>query len=175
MFAEWTDPRWLRRLRAVGWVARFTSHIPPGQFARYLAVGLWNTVFGYSTFAALTALLDPVVPHSYIPACVLSNLLNITVAFLGYKRFVFRTQGHYLREWFRCVVVYGSGMVMGLAVLPVLVFALRHGAGLGRSAPYVAGALLTILGVAYSFLGHRNYSFRSAPIEPPSASGEAAG
>ena len=34
--------------------------------------------------------------------------LGITVAFLCYKHFVFRTKGNYLKEWLRCFAVYGS-------------------------------------------------------------------
>src|ERR1022692_5119661 len=73
------------------WSTELTRHIPPGQFGRYLLVGAWNTLFGYGTFALFTAVLNPVVPHSYILASLLSSLLNITVAYLGYKWFVFKT------------------------------------------------------------------------------------
>ena len=39
--------------------ARLTSHIPPAQFSRYTLVGIWNTIFGYGSYAALTALFMP--------------------------------------------------------------------------------------------------------------------
>ena len=103
-----------------------TRHIPPGQFARYLVVGVWNTAFAYATFAFFTAILDKVVPQSYMLASVLSSLINISVSFLGYKWFVFKTKGNYLREWIRCVGVYGGNILFGLAVLPVMVYGLRH-------------------------------------------------
>lgn len=151
----------MNRLLNIAWVARLTSHIPPTQFGRYLLIGAWNTLFGYASFAALTAALAPVVPHSYMPAMLLSSPLNITVAFLGYKWFVFKTKGNYLKEWVRCLVVYGSSMAIGLVALPLLVAVLRYGAGLGRPAPYVAGALMTAFGVVYNFLGHKKFSFRA--------------
>ena len=143
------------------WTAKFTQHIPPGQFGRYLLVGLWNTVFGYGTFALLTAVLNPIVPHSYIWASLLSSLLNITVAFLGYKWFVFKTRGNYLREWARCIAVYSGGIVFGLVMLPVLVLVIRHNTHFVAEAPYIAGAILTAVVVVYSFLGHKKFSFRS--------------
>ena len=43
-------------------------HIPRGQLVRYLVVGVWNTAFGYATFAAFTALLTDVVPAPYLAA-----------------------------------------------------------------------------------------------------------
>lgn len=141
-------------------LSRLTSHIPPGQFGRYLLVGVWNTAFGYSTFAALTALLKPYVPQSYMLGAVLSNLLNISVAFLGYKWFVFKTKGNYLREWARCLAVYGSGMVVGLAALPIVVWVIHRTTTFDRQAPYLAGAVVTVFGVIYNFLGNKRFSFR---------------
>jgi len=63
------------------WSARLTRHIPPGQFGRYLPVGAWNTLFGYGSFAFFTAILSPMIPHSYIAASLISSLLNISVSF----------------------------------------------------------------------------------------------
>src|SRR5579862_8160651 len=102
-------------------IAPLTRHIPPGQFGRYLLVGAWNTLFGYGSFAFFTAILSPLIPHSYIAACVISSLLNISVSYLGYKWFVFKTKGHYLREWVRCVGIYSGGILFSVVALPVLV------------------------------------------------------
>src|ERR1700722_2461010 len=89
-----------------------TKHIPPAQLFRYLLVGAWNTVFGYTCFFFITRGLSHVMPHySYIAANLLSNILSITVAFLGYKWFVFRTKGNYLREWMRSLIVYSSAIL----------------------------------------------------------------
>ena len=147
-------------LRLIPWLDRLTRHVPPGQFFRYLVVGGWNTLFGYGTYALFTALLMPRVRFGYIYASVFSSLLNITVAYLGYKFFVFKTQGNYLAEWFRCILVYGSGIVPGVILLPVLVEGLHYGFHLERSGPYIAGALLMGLTVLYSFFGHKHFSFR---------------
>jgi len=137
------------------------SHIPPGQFGRYLLVGLWNTFFGYGLYAALTAILTPRVPYAYMLASALSSILNITVAFLGYKWFVFKTKDNYLREWCRCVAVYGSSTLLNLLLLPPVVWGLRR-AGMDRGAPYAAGALLMGFGIVYGFLGHKKFTFRTA-------------
>jgi len=149
------------------WAQRIFSHIPPGQFGRYLAVGAFNTAFGYGVYAAFTALLTPYVPFAYVAASVLANFVNITVAFLNYKLLIFKTQGNYLREWARCVVVYSGGMVASVVFLPVFVFLLRHFLNLGRYSPYVAGAILTALTVVASFLGHKHYSFAASRSRIP--------
>ena len=159
------------------WRSRFAKHMPPGQFARYLMVGVWNTVFGYSLYALFTAMLTPRLRFAYLYASVFSNLIAITVAYLGYKFFVFKTQGNYVVEWFRCILVYGSGILPGLVLLPLLVGGLHYGFHLDRSAPYIAGGLWTGLTVLYSFFGHKHFSFRvpddaahdaaTIEVEPP--------
>lgn len=134
-------------------------HFPPGQFARYLVVGLVNTAFGYSTYAALTALLTPHIPFAYMAASLISTLTNITCAFFYYKLFVFRTRGNYLREWVRCVLVYGTSVLIGTAALPFIVLAIRSFTPAGAAAPYIAGACLMAANALAGFLGHKNFSF----------------
>jgi putative flippase GtrA len=143
------------------WFHRLASHIPREQFGRYLLAGVWNTLFGYGAYAALTAVLAPAVSRSYIPASIIAAPLNITVSYLSYKWFVFRTRGNYLHEWTRCFIVYGSAIFLGIILLPLLVFLVRLLTGFDRAAPYIAGALLMGSNVIYSFLGHKNFSFRS--------------
>lgn len=131
---------------------------PAAQFGRYLVVGVCNTLFAYGSYAGLTALLTNRVAGAYVVASMISIPVNITFTFLCYKWFVFKTVGNYLQEWLRCIVVYGSGSLVGTALLPLFVYALR-GMGFGRSSPYVAGAALTAVTAMLSFLGHKKFSF----------------
>jgi putative flippase GtrA len=137
-----------------------TKHVPPGQLGRYLLTGAWNTLFGYGTFALFTALLAPLGRQSYIFAVIPSTVINVTVAFFGYKLFVFKTKGNYFREWCKCVAVYSSSIVLGMVLLPILVFVIRHRFGYETQAPYIAGALLGVITVIVSFFGHKHISFR---------------
>ena len=149
-------------LQKIPGISRLTSHIPPAQFGRYLMVGVFNTAFGYSSYAVLTFLLTPHIAYAYVVAGVISNLLNITIAFLNYKWFVFKTKGNYLREWLRCLLVYSGGIALGAALLPPAVFFIRHLTSFDTSAPYIAGALLMGLNVIISFAGHKKFSFGGA-------------
>jgi putative flippase GtrA len=145
--------------RHARWIQWITNHFPPGQFGRYLVVGVVNTAFGYGSYAVLTALLTPHIRFAYIVASIVANFLAITFSFLNYKWFIFKTRGNYLREWSRCMVVYGGTMLLGTAILPVLVFLVRHLTAADRSAPYIAFALLTGASTLGGFLGHKNFSF----------------
>jgi putative flippase GtrA len=129
------------------------------QFSRYLLVGGFNTVFGYSLFALFNWFFAG-VSYGYMYASFLASLIAITVAFLGYKWFVFHTRGNYLMEWVRCAGVYGSSMAIGLVGLPILVPILRGHMQHPERASYIAAALLTVITVIFSFVGHKNISFR---------------
>lgn len=136
------------------------SHKSFLQLVRYLLVGGFNTAFGYGLFALLNWSFTGLGSYSYMYAAVLSNLIAITVAFLGYKWFVFRTRGNYLIEWIRCLGVYGSSMLISLAGLAVLVPVLRRGLHRPELASYIAAAIMMVVTVILSFLGHKNISFR---------------
>jgi putative flippase GtrA len=129
-------------------------------------------------------------------ASIIATPLNITVAYLGYKFLVFRTHGNYLREWLKCFAVYGTSMIPGLIALSALTRLLQtifhhhsaslhatltaaeshlHGTPLtilqhiatGKAmAGYIAGAIVMAFSTIYSFLGHKNVTFRKPQSMP---------
>ena len=174
----------------------FASLFPGGQFVRYLCVGAFNTFFGYGTFVVVLSLLNEVTPQRFlyltvILASVISTPFNITVAYFGYKFFVFRTKGNYLSEWLKCFAVYGTSMIPGLVALSALTRLLqtvihRHAISLhaflgsveghlggkplallqhiatGKAmAGYIAGAIVIGVSTIYSFIGHKNVTFKA--------------
>jgi putative flippase GtrA len=183
---------------------RLAGLFPGGQFARYLCVGVFNTVFGYITFVVALTLLNRILPGrllylTVILASIVSNPLSITVAYFGYKFFVFRTKGNVLREWLKCFAVYGTSMIPGLVALSALTKYLqstihRHALWLhvqlaaveqhltGRAlavvqhaatgkamAGYIAGAVVIAVSTIYSFIGHKNITFRQKTAPAQSA------
>ena len=108
-----------------GRLQRLVNLFPPGQFVRYLYIGVFNTFFGYISFAVTLTLLNALVPArllylTVILASILPTPLNITVAYFCYKFLVFRTKGNYLGEWLKCFAVYGTGMIPSLVALSAL-------------------------------------------------------
>lgn len=130
------------------------------QFMTFLAVGAGNTLFGFASYAALTFLLDGLVPFHYVAASLAASVVNVTVSFLAYKWVVFRTRGNYFSEWLRAIVVYGSTIVFGAASLPPLVFLAEHMLPRPELAPYLAGAALIVGQAMVSFFAHRRFTFR---------------
>jgi putative flippase GtrA len=141
-----------------------TASRPRLQFLRYIVVGAFNTLFSYGVFALLTWLMRGLGSYSYMYAAVLSNFVAISVAFLGYKWFVFRTKGNYLIEWIRCFGVYGTSALIGIGGLPVLVTILRRLLPNPNSAPYLAAAIITVVSMVFSFFGHKNVSFKQRQV-----------
>jgi putative flippase GtrA len=142
------------------WLARLLPGADPAQAIRFLLVGVWNTLFGYATYAAFTYLFTGHIPYPYVVASVVAYFVNTSVAYLFYKFFVFKTKGNYLREYARCFTVYGVGFLIGSASLPVLVAILNPLVANRASAPYIAGLIIMGANVIYSYLGHRWFTFR---------------
>jgi putative flippase GtrA len=162
------NPHWLMKFRLIAWLA---GHFPPGLFLRYLLVGVWNTVVGFSIYALITYYLTKThLPAAYMYSVAPSCFINITMAFFLYKWFVFRTKGNYWREYRRTMAVYWSLFIPAMLILPVLVNLLRWLFHMGAAAPYVANALLTVVGVIYNFLGYKKYSFKQIVVASPDAS-----
>jgi putative flippase GtrA len=145
-------------------IRNLTQHIPPGQFLRYLVVGAFNTVFGYASFMLFTWIfvrLAPTQPAMMTSvAYAVSAFVNISASFLGYKWFVFRTKGNYLLEYSRSFSVYLPTIAVSAVAIAPLTALLRRATPFPQQAPYVAGAILLVITVVLSFLGHRHISFR---------------
>jgi putative flippase GtrA len=145
-------------------IDNLTRHIPPGQFLRYIVVGAWNTIFGYGCFMLFTWFFIHLYPAKPVTmtsvAYVFAAFVNISVSFLGYKWFVFRTKGNYLLEYLRSFSVYLPTLAISAVAIAPLTVLLRRTTPFPQEAPYVAGAILLVITVVLSFLGHRHVSFR---------------
>lgn len=153
-------------------IRRIAQHIPPGQLVRYLVVGAWNTLFGYGCFFFFVHLFLQVMPTqpslAASVASVVGTVVNITVSFTGYKLFVFRTKGNFLREYARSFIVYLPTLLLSaVAIAPLTALLRRVLHAHAQQAPYIAGAILAFITVVISFFGHKHISFRDRPAAPP--------
>jgi putative flippase GtrA len=139
--------------------------VPAGEVLRFLLVGASNTLFSYALYAGCVSAYSHFFPTLGKPiivdlASITSKPIGITVAFLGYKHFVFRTHGNYLKEWLRCFAVYGVSTPVELLILPLatkafLVFSITH-----VYAPYLAGIVNSVVIAGYSYFAHKKFSFK---------------
>jgi len=118
---------------------------------RYLLVGVFNTVFGYALSLMVYHFLQKDV--SIIVIGIMINMISITVAFLGYKLFVFKSTGNWFHEYFRCYVTYGFSAVLGIAL--IWLFVEKWGWVF-----WFSQGLIIVLSTVISYFMHRHFTFR---------------
>jgi len=119
---------------------------------RFLAVGVWNTVFGYAAFLALYRLSTFLNVH-YMISLIASHLLSITNAYLSNKRFVFQGGDKIsLMEYLRFSSFYGAAFSANLLLLPAMVSLLHVRL-------ILAQGIITIGTIAAGYAWHSRISF----------------
>ena len=117
---------------------------------RYLAVGGLNTGVGYFVSLFLYYSLNRSLHIIYIG--LIASVVCISFSFLTYKMLVFQTTGNWLREYFRCYLVYGAATVLGIVLLWLLV-------DVWKMPFWLAQALIMTSTVFFSYIGHSRFSF----------------
>jgi putative flippase GtrA len=151
--------------QAQGAFAALRRVLPGGEVIRFLMVGVFNTAFSLALYSGLVIVFGRMLPGYGKPLIVdiafaISTPIAITVAFLCYKHFVFRTKGNYLREWLRCFAVYSVSFPMGLVILPTVTHLLLRLALTHNSAPFLAGLVNSLCIACYSYFAHKKFSFK---------------
>lgn len=151
--------------KAHGLFAAMRRVLPAGEVIRFLLVGGFNTVFSIALAYVFIFPVEFLFPKLHRAAdTTIANYaalpIAITVAFLFYKWFVFRTRGNYLKEWLRVFAVYGVSLPFPVVVIPVAtsLFLSLH------LNPHLASllALISNSGViaCYSYFAHKKFSFK---------------
>ena len=151
--------------KAHGPFAAIRRVLPAGEVIRFLMVGVSNTLFSLGFYSLCVIMYGHLFPNYGMPliadiASITSKPICITVAFLCYKHFVFRTHGNYLKEWLRCFAVYGVSTPAELVILPVATTVFLHIALLHAYAPFLAGVVNSVIIALYSYFAHKKFSFK---------------
>jgi putative flippase GtrA len=128
-------------------VRKYLEHKP----LRYLLAGGWNTIFGYGVGVGLYTLLAGKLHITLIAA--FANIIAITMSFLIYKLFVFKTPGNWLLEYGRSYIVYGGMAIFGIILIWIFVDILGWRI-------WYAQALVILVTVGASYLGHKFFTFK---------------
>ena len=121
------------------------------QRVAFLAVGGFNTVFGFVCFAGFLAILGQGL---YLVALVCAYVIATLVAFVLYRFVVFRVRGHVLADLWRFLTVYISQLAVNFVLLFVLVSIVHMRPVL------LAQVLIAIVTTLISWTGHKYFSFR---------------
>jgi putative flippase GtrA len=149
----------------IGPLATMRRFMPRGEAVRFLMVGACNTAVALVLFWSFGGLFTRLFPHlSPIwvadAAQICSTPISITFSFLGFKHFVFKTKGNYIKEWLRCFAVYSVTIPASLFIIALAtkLFLLTP-----LPPPYVkypAGIMNAGILAIYSYFGHKKFSFK---------------
>jgi putative flippase GtrA len=118
---------------------------------RYILGGIWNTLFGYSVGMIIYYFYGAKLHILLIGT--LTNILTITMSFLTYKFFVFRTKSNWFKEYLKSFLVYGISAILGLLALWGMVdyFLISF---------WISQAIISILTIIFSYFSHKNFTFK---------------
>lgn len=117
---------------------------------RYLLAGGWNTLFGYGIGVGFLYAFHDRLNAAEIG--IVCNVLGISMSFLTYKLFVFRTKGNWVKEYLRCYLVYGGVGLIGTGLLWLFVDWVNL-------SYWLAQGLVVILTVIVSYVCHAKFTF----------------
>jgi putative flippase GtrA len=117
---------------------------------RYFFIALWNTIFGY---------LIGILFYNFLHNClhiiiigIIINFLTITMSFLTYKFFVFKSEGNWLKEYLKCFSVYSFIIMINLLLIWALV-------DYFRIAFWIAQIIVGFITTIFSYFGHLLFTF----------------
>ena len=118
---------------------------------RYLFWGGWNTVFGYISSIFIYKYLKNEI--NIILIAIIGNFLAISMSFLTYKIFVFKTEGNWLFEYLKSFTVYGASSAIGVLIIYIGVDLM------GVQFWQVQGFAILFV-TFFSYLSHSRFTFR---------------
>lgn len=117
---------------------------------RYLIIGAYNTLVGYGTFVLLWIFLGHTV--HYMVILVISHIISVINAFLGYRILVFRKKGNLWVDFIKFNLVYLGAFLINILILPILIEFLNFH-------PLLAQAVIIAVTVVITYFLHSRFSF----------------
>lgn len=130
---------------------KLTFSVLNAKRLRFLVVGGLNALNGYLiTVAAYKYLYDSV---NLIVIGLLVNFLTITISFLVYKLFVFKTTGRWINEWLKSFLVYGFSALFSTFAMWLLLDYFKINL-------YAAPMIIMLFMYVFSLFAHANFTFK---------------
>jgi len=125
----------------------FINH---SEKVRYIIIGIFNTMFGYSVGIVLFTILSEKLHTILIVS--MANMLSIIVSFFMHKLFVFRRKGKWINEFFRACIVYMNMALVSVFIMWVFIDILNISIWISQ-----AIAICTTFSLTY--FGHKKFTF----------------
>ncbi len=119
---------------------------------KFFVVGVINAIFGYFVGILNYFLFFELI--GIIGVGIINNILAITLAFILFKKFVFKTiNTNWILEYIRSYLVYGIQAIMGIFILWLCITVLKLNI-------YFSQALSMITAVFISYTSHKKFTFK---------------
>lgn len=126
------------------------SRVLEKQEARFVLVGIANTIVGYLLFVFVVMAVGR---HVGATQClVVSYCIALPIAFLTQRVFVFRISGHIFSQFLRFCIANSSIFFANLIFLPVAII-------LTRGDPMIIQGIFVVASAILSFFAHKHFSF----------------
>jgi putative flippase GtrA len=125
---------------------------------RFLVVGIWNTIFGYTiyyaSFKAISFLFEA-TPYAYVWAMGVAQIIGTINAYFSHRGITFsnRVRGHQLVEFLRFSSIYILTFCLALVLMPFFVEIVGLNAEL-------TGIFVIFIATVVSYFGHSRFSFK---------------
>lgn len=147
----------MKTLRLISYCAIWkTTHTTK---AKFIVVGVWNTIFGYGIFCLLDTIFSHVFTTRYVgymSAMILGQIIAVINAYIFHKYITFRSVVKGIGivfEFIRFCMTYAVTFFLSLVLLPIFV-------ELFLMTPKIAGAVVVLVCTIISYLGHSRFSFK---------------
>lgn len=126
------------------------GHVLNDERARFVVVGIWNTVIGYLIFVLVHLFagngLNP------ISTLLVAYIISLPHAFLTQRLIVFRTAHKWSRQFLRFASTNSVIFFANLIFLPLAIVATGSG-------PLLVQACFVVLSTLISYVAHKHFSF----------------
>ena len=139
-------------------IVSLVARVARDQRVSFLLVGGFNTALGFAVFVVADLLVGRPVDAAFgetvgsLTTLAIAHVIGVIVAYLLYRRFVFRVTGRFWRDLARFESVYLVQLAFNSIALPLAV-----GLGVPRIPAQLAIVIVSAVG---SYLGHKFFSFR---------------
>ncbi len=118
------------------------------QISRFVAVGILNTIVGVGSYFIL---LD--LNIYYLFSSFIAHIIGVTNSFIWNKKWTFRSNGSFLKEFLKFNSVYAVTFFVNLLLL--VLFVEKFGFN-----PKISGVFSLGISAMISFFGHKYWSFK---------------
>ena len=123
---------------------------------RYIAIGVFNTLFSIALYPALYYGLTP-LGAGYMKILVIQYVVAVTFSFVTNKRMVFRSGERWYKEYAKFMLLQVGFFLINILYLPTIVVYYDFNPAVGQT-------VFAVVIVAIGFVWNKNVAFRKTVI-----------